>query len=564
MPLGLGGGFARSPRILNGVTSPLYVPGCVAWYRADLGVTTSTGVSAWADQSGSGDSNRNLVQATSTKQPTRNASDAAYNNQATLSFSTGGPTPQSLASPGAWSSSYTTRTICLVGNFDGLGSAEFMVDGLTDSSNVIWNDSGANAVDMYAGTNIGGGTYSSSPLIVIAVFNGASSAIYSSSTGSLATGNCGAGVMAALTVGCNVGGTAGLNGKIAEVFAYDSALTTTQIAVILRYLGARYGLPISLVPDATNWNDNYTYTPSGLYVQRNTMARLRLTTSATSLPVSYAASAATVESNSGISVFSNGALVTTIAPAADTAEHTTTVTLPSGYGKTIDIVDGSQNDPAGTLLGLFVTRVGAGVPDSSTSSLDAKTTPTRRLVVYGDSIAAGFYADTASAHGWAALTRGYYPGQITMDAIGGRSIYYDVATVPGPRATALIAELDGSVTNELWSAIGYNDWSGSLLTAASFASYYGTMLDTVHASAPSAKVWVQTPIPSTHDGTLNAHSETLADFRTAITNMVASRAWATLVDGTSLVSLANLFDGIHPNTTGHAQYAANVRAILGV
>ncbi len=50
------------------------------WWRADLGITIGTGVSAWADQSGNG---RHLVQATGTDQPT---TGTAIDSQATIYF----------------------------------------------------------------------------------------------------------------------------------------------------------------------------------------------------------------------------------------------------------------------------------------------------------------------------------------------------------------------------------------------------------------------------------------------------------------------------------------------
>jgi hypothetical protein len=63
--------------------TPALLPGLFAWYRADLGVTTVSGnVSAWADQSGSGN---DLAESIVIDRPTYHASGGA-NNQAYIKW----------------------------------------------------------------------------------------------------------------------------------------------------------------------------------------------------------------------------------------------------------------------------------------------------------------------------------------------------------------------------------------------------------------------------------------------------------------------------------------------
>tara|TARA_R100001530_G_scaffold33102_1_gene26020 strand:- start:989 stop:1702 length:714 start_codon:yes stop_codon:yes gene_type:complete len=54
-------------------------------WRADLGITVATGVSAWLDQVGSAD----WAQGTGSAQPLYSASDVGFNNQAILNFDAG-------------------------------------------------------------------------------------------------------------------------------------------------------------------------------------------------------------------------------------------------------------------------------------------------------------------------------------------------------------------------------------------------------------------------------------------------------------------------------------------
>ena len=63
--------------------APTDISGLVGWWDAGQGVTISTGVSAWADQSGNG---RNLSQATGSAQPSYSASDASFSNRPSISF----------------------------------------------------------------------------------------------------------------------------------------------------------------------------------------------------------------------------------------------------------------------------------------------------------------------------------------------------------------------------------------------------------------------------------------------------------------------------------------------
>jgi hypothetical protein len=71
----------------KGTFTPKAIAGLVDWHRADKAVTLNGGtVAQWNDQSGTGDSNKNVAQGTTAKPPTLNAVDTAYNERVTLSF----------------------------------------------------------------------------------------------------------------------------------------------------------------------------------------------------------------------------------------------------------------------------------------------------------------------------------------------------------------------------------------------------------------------------------------------------------------------------------------------
>lgn len=86
MRVGIGIGIPRFYGARRGGASftPTSLSGCVLWLRADLGVTLNgSTVSAWADQSGSGN---HVSQGTAANQPTFTANDAACGNKATVAF----------------------------------------------------------------------------------------------------------------------------------------------------------------------------------------------------------------------------------------------------------------------------------------------------------------------------------------------------------------------------------------------------------------------------------------------------------------------------------------------
>ena len=228
-------------------TSPKLLSGLVAWYRADKGTTIATGVSAWADQSGVGDANRNLTQATGAKQPTLNASDATYNHQATLSFASAAS--QYLAS-GTFSVAIPNpSTQFVVGNWDGAASVEVMLDGIDGTNRqAIFNggSGGSTVVAFFAGTQVNATVANNAvPLVMCALNNGASSGQYVNAKTPKSTTNPGANTAAGVTVGIdNDKASFPLNGKVAEVIVYNRALSQNEINRVLGYLGTRYGITI--------------------------------------------------------------------------------------------------------------------------------------------------------------------------------------------------------------------------------------------------------------------------------------------------------------------------------
>ncbi len=233
MTTGVGGSTFTPPSLL----------GLVAWYRADKGITIATGVHTWADQSGTGDSNKNLIQATGSAQPTLNATDAAFNNQATLSFVSA--SSQYLQSA-TWASSLSQpATIFVVGSDDGSASIEVYVDGTGATQRMVIEKDNATQYQWYAGTAQNKTLTTGAKAVLAGMFNNTTSfAYYSAKTPVLSNSTFGTEPIIGLTVGAAYNGSNPLNGKIAEVIIYNSNLSATNINQVLAYVGTRYNITI--------------------------------------------------------------------------------------------------------------------------------------------------------------------------------------------------------------------------------------------------------------------------------------------------------------------------------
>jgi len=124
----------RNPNSAPVAFSPASLSGLVLWLRADLGITLNGGnVSAWADQSGAGNT---FNQPTASKQPVFNAVDANLNNQPSI-----GPFSEANLHSLIWAGSSGTAPPYSI----------FIVTyNVTDAvAKYTWATSGANQSDFY-------------------------------------------------------------------------------------------------------------------------------------------------------------------------------------------------------------------------------------------------------------------------------------------------------------------------------------------------------------------------------------------------------------------------------
>lgn len=235
LKIGTGGGVAPVPP----TPVPLTIPGLLWWLRGDLGVAPATGNAAvWADQSGSGDPNRDVIQFSAPAQPTIVPSSAPFNGQQVLSFTTQGS--QTMAMRGLWSVAPVVQpyTLIVVGSDAASGSEIFLKQ---DGANNWYVAALSGVYGSSVGVNFLGTTAdSTTPKILYMEYDDpAASTIRVSEATPEATGNAAAGDLPQM----DVSGT-NLTGIIAEVLGYSRLLTLLERTSLLSYLSTRYAIPV--------------------------------------------------------------------------------------------------------------------------------------------------------------------------------------------------------------------------------------------------------------------------------------------------------------------------------
>lgn len=316
----------------------------------------------------------------------------------------------------------------------------------------------------------------------------------------------------------------------------------------------------ALLPVGAAFSDSLDDTALSFGARRtNALGSLRIQTGAGcyGIVVSVVSVVSTANDKS-LGVFIDGAWSQSLTPTSTGADETFVISL-DGLSHVVEIVNGWQQ--LGN-AGSFIRRIAFS---GGTASVLPNPSASRRLVVYGDSIALGAVAAVMPRDGWIAKLRTTFPGRISLEGWGGRSLYGDSADIPA-LAARLVGLCFGAGVREIWDAIGTNDWgvTGGDWNAADFGAGVGALYDAIHALDSGIRIYSQTPIITLAEAKENAFGEVIGDYRAVKAAQVAARAaWVTGVDGTALVTSAEIdADGLHPTTAGHATLFAGISEVL--
>ena len=224
-----------------GAFSPISIAGLQVWLKADAitGLANGDPVAAWSDSSGNGNG---AAQATTSKRPTfRSGVSGTLNAQPLVRFDgvddflQTAPFASALAQPGMafW-----------VGKYAAGSATQFFMDGITatDRWAALVNYPSLNTLDVYAGANTSPLALSSGNYFLLTVlWNGVNSLAWTNGTAG-STVSAGANSVTGLTLGAHYSAIAPLNGDVAEVIVYNSALSSSDRAQVWNYLNNKYAL----------------------------------------------------------------------------------------------------------------------------------------------------------------------------------------------------------------------------------------------------------------------------------------------------------------------------------
>ncbi len=219
----------------------------LAWYRADLGVTASSNlVTAWADQSGAADANRDQVAAGGLR-PLRTVSDGSFGGKPSIGDN---GTTQYLLSGGAWSASPTPPLSVLVVGISTGTSVSFMAD--ATSGDMLWADaSGFETLYSTGGGSKHGTVSTASACAILYTDDGSGGAaaakLYVNDLSTPAdTFTTSWTAATAIDLMKSVAGVGVLSGRMAEVIIWDGVLAG-DLSDLVPYLNITraYGLGVT-------------------------------------------------------------------------------------------------------------------------------------------------------------------------------------------------------------------------------------------------------------------------------------------------------------------------------
>lgn len=323
--------------------------------------------------------------------------------------------------------------------------------------------------------------------------------------------------------------------------------------------------------NSSNYVDIIYSTPKTGYLESNAFSRGLFSTTSTSMVVVgysnlYGIAGGAFNGYADIGVRVNNADYQALNFTTSGAQ-TFTVSLPAGV-KNVEVVSGlqSSNNSPGSVYGSWPKTITFQYDPSASKVIPSVT---KRIVLYGDSIGVGSYSTNPSLQGWIMILRSAYNnagGSFVDLAYGYRALHDDCTDVSSCQSLAnLLTGYFSGITNKyIYLQLSTNDYGLDLWSASSFQTNYARLLNDIHSNDSSIIIYAQTALNRATE-TANTHGSTMGDYRTAVTTECNARSsYCIVVDGTAILTTAQLQDGVHPTLAAQTVYADYVKALFGL
>jgi hypothetical protein len=228
--------------------------------------------------------------------------------------------------------------------------------------------------------------------------------------------------------------------------------------------------------------------------------------------------------------------------------NTDRVRIEIGDGiKTIEITEDGEKKVGSNIYGTFLTGV---YPKTGSNNTTITSPADERLIFIGNSIATGGNA-TQSQMAFPILFRdsSNYVNVYGWGSGGAWDMFPDSATAQ-TTVNWIDSLADGTDSNKVIICLGTNDYGLNKMDSADFADDYAFFLYLLNKERSDIKIYAVTPLVRTTE-TANTFSNTLDDYREAITTASSGKAYVTVINGKTILTTGDLDDNVHPTTAGH-------------
>ena len=182
-----------------------------------------------------------------------------------------------------------------------------------------------------------------------------------------------------------------------------------------------------------------------------------------------------------------------------------------------------------------------------------------KTIFLGDSITVGDGADYPSYTSYSRLfhkdngkevtTLGWSSAKLRSFASTPTLLAEFMASYTGAMANA-------TANKTLVIAMGTNDFGQESTPAATFKTWYETLVDEIRLVDVDVQIYCISPLVRSSETSL------LGEYRTAISEVCTARSFCTYIDGQPILVLGDLEDGTHPSQAGHQKYKDHIYPII--